>query len=62
MKEMNPLDALRTYCDRCGTQRKAAVSLGISQAYLSDLLLGRREFSPAMLEKLGLRKIVVKAS
>jgi transcriptional regulator with XRE-family HTH domain len=43
-----------------GSQKAAAEALGISQAYLSDLLNSRRNPSPAILDKLGLRETVVR--
>ena len=52
---------LRALLAQHGTQQEAASALGISQQYLSDLLLGRRTFSEAMLAKLGLRRTVVEA-
>lgn len=41
-------------------QKKAAAELGITPQYLSDLLKGRRRFSDSILEKLGLRRAVVR--
>ena len=43
-----------------GSQAAVAQRLGVSDAYVSDLLNNRRSFSDTMLEKLGLRRIVVK--
>lgn len=59
MKEIDPLDSLRRFVAKHKTQGEAADALEISGAYLSDLLKGRREFSPAILERLGLRRAVV---
>lgn len=42
-----------------GNQKAWAVENGISPAYLSDMLLGRREPSPAILRPLGLEKVVL---
>ena len=50
---------LRALLAQHGTQQKTAAALGISQQYLSDLLLERREFSEVMLTKLGLKRVVV---
>jgi plasmid maintenance system antidote protein VapI len=52
---------LRDVLAQHGTQTKAAQSLKISQSYFNDLLAGRRDFSDAMLAKLGLRRAVVEA-
>jgi transcriptional regulator with XRE-family HTH domain len=35
------------------TQRELASELGIAQPHLSDLIKGRRQFSPRILRKLG---------
>jgi transcriptional regulator with XRE-family HTH domain len=61
---MKPVDAtarLRAFAEQYETQEEAARALGISGAYLSDLLRNRRTWSDAMLEKLGLTRIVVEA-
>ncbi len=60
MKSSDPIKALWQVVVVAGTQRAAAEQLHISQAYLSDLLQGRRKFSAAMLAKLGLESVVVK--
>jgi hypothetical protein len=61
MKEIDPLERLRRFVGEHETQRAAADALGISGPYLSDLLNGRREFSEPILQKLGLRRVVVGA-
>jgi hypothetical protein len=61
MREQNPLLILEKYVLKAGNQKKAAAELGISAQYLCDLLAGRREPSDQMLEKLGLRRAIVKA-
>ncbi len=53
-------DVLRAFTLHYGLQRNAAKALGVSPGYVSDLLSGRRDFSEAMLAKLGLRRIVVR--
>lgn len=59
MDETNPRHMLRQLVSQYGTQKAAAMSLGISQPYLSDLMKGRRTFSDKILKKLGLRSVVV---
>lgn len=59
VKIVNPLDVLRLYVGQFHTQREAAEALGITPAYLSDVLHERRLFSKEMLAKLGLERIVV---
>jgi hypothetical protein len=43
---------LREECERAGSQRKWAHAHGMSQAYVSDVLFGRR--SPGALIQIGL--------
>lgn len=59
---INPLIELKEYVATFKTQREAADKLGISEAYMTDLLKGRRGFSNAMLDKLHLRSVVVRAT
>ena len=56
---LEPLTVLRAFVAHCGTQRKAATALGISQAYLSDLLAGHRAIGARLLGQLGLEQRVV---
>ena len=58
----NPADpraALLEFIASQGTQKSAAAALGVSATYLVDLKRGRRGFSDVMLEKLGLRRVVI---
>ena len=61
VKEVDALAALKAHCEKFKTQGDAASSLAVSKQYLNDMLRGRRELSPRLLGKLGLRKAVVKA-
>lgn len=56
-REMDPLKELQAVVARHASQREAAETLDISQAYLNDLLQGNRKFSDAILEKLGLARV-----
>lgn len=40
-----------------GTQQACARQIGISQSYLSDILLGRRRVPPRVLRRLGLQRV-----
>jgi DNA-binding transcriptional regulator YdaS (Cro superfamily) len=40
-----------------GSQRKAAISIGISPSYLRDVLSGRKSVSLGLAAKLGLEKV-----
>lgn len=59
MKRSDPLQTFRAFVAEHGSQKAAAKALGISQVYVSDLLAQRRDFSDQMLEKLGLKRVVV---
>jgi transcriptional regulator with XRE-family HTH domain len=61
VKHVDPLDSLKAFVAEYPSQLAAADALGISGAYLSDLLNGRRNINETMLKKLGLKRIVVKA-
>jgi antitoxin component HigA of HigAB toxin-antitoxin module len=60
MKVVDPVQVLRTFVAKYPSQRAAAAALQVSQAYLSDLLNGRRALSANILSQLGLKQIVVK--
>lgn len=60
MKIVNPTDELLKVIKKHGSQTAAAKALGISDAYLSDMANGRRDLSDAMLEKLGMKRVVIK--
>ena len=61
LKQVDPRTELRrTVRTFYPTQRAAAEALGISGAYLSDMLNGRRDCSEAILKKLGLTSVVVR--
>jgi hypothetical protein len=61
MKQVEPLEALERFIAEHGTRREACMALGITPAYLSDILNGRRGFSENILNALGLQRIVVKS-
>lgn len=61
MKEVNPLERLNAFVAKHKTQAAAAEALDVSRPYLSDIINGRRDFSDQVLEKLGLRRVVVAA-
>lgn len=53
--------ALKQFVSTHATQLEAAAALGISPAYLSDLLNKRRDLSAKILAKLGLKTVVVQS-
>ena len=55
----DPAAVLRAFVAQHPTQTAAARALGVGDAYLSDLLHGRRLFSDVMLAKLGLERVIV---
>jgi hypothetical protein len=58
---MDVIRELEKQVRKAGSQKEAAEALGISAQYLNDLLQGRRGASDNVLEKLGLKRIVVRA-
>lgn len=50
----NPLDRLKAGVKQAGTQSAYAKQLGISLAYLNDVLRGRRAVSDNLAAKVGL--------
>lgn len=46
-------DGIKRQVGYSTTQRMIAVRLGVSDAYLSDFLSGRREVGPSILKALG---------
>lgn len=59
--DVDALARLEAVVKATGTQRAAAKQLGLSQAYIGDLLKGNRTFSDRILGKLGLRRTVIEA-
>ena len=58
-RDIDPGAVLQGFIKAHKTQRAAAAALGISTAYLNDLVHARRSFSRQMLVRLGLRPIIV---
>ena len=50
-------DLLKRACERAGTQGAWAKAHEVSAAYVSDVLLGRRDPGPAICEALGLEAV-----
>jgi transcriptional regulator with XRE-family HTH domain len=57
MNDTQILTKLRERCDAT-SQRAVAGELGISEAYLSDLLHGNRQPGPKVLQALGYKRSV----
>lgn len=55
----DPLQLVKDYVAKAGSQTAAARTLGVSVPYLNDILHGRRKLSDRFLEKLGLTRVVV---
>lgn len=58
-KHIDPAAALKRFRATFNTQAEAAANLNISTAYMSDLLSRRRDCPAWLLERLGLKNIVV---
>lgn len=56
---VDPKKRLDAAIRRTGSQRALAAELGVSQQYVCDLAAGRRPFSDGVLEKLGIRRVVI---
>ena len=62
MKPLSKADLVKMLLQRAkraGSQQALAEALGVTPAYLSDVLGGRREPGPKILAALGLRRRVV---
>ena len=57
---IDPIEQLHIFAKNAGSQKQAAINLGVSQGYVTDLLHGSRSFSPRILRALGLRRIIVR--
>ncbi len=57
--EVNAHGELLKFVDQFDTQKAAAKALGVTPAYLSDLVNLRRDLSEKILRKLGLKRAVV---
>lgn len=60
MKEVDPLEALRAFVAKHPTQGSAAKALGVSEAFVSNMLRGMTPISQIVLSQLGLRRAVVR--
>lgn len=58
MNKQRFVDYLVLLVSRQGSQKDAAQAWGISAAYLTDVLKGRRDPGPKLLKALGIRKEV----
>lgn len=58
MSGHDPIRELRKACKALGSQKAFAARHGLSDAYVSDVLKGRREPGDCILRALGLRKVI----
>ena len=59
LSKAHVLEMLRRKARTAGSQKALAEALGVTPAFLSDVLHGKREPGPTMLRALGLRRVVV---
>ena len=59
---VDPLVVLHSMAKELGGQKQLADKLGYKPPYISDILNGRRDVTDKMLAKIGLRRVVVRAS
>lgn len=55
---IEPARALELAIEKEGSAKNFAFRVGLSEAYVSDVRLGRRPFGPAILLALGLVRVV----
>lgn len=55
---MNVTLILRQHIETAGSQKAAARLLGVSETYISDVIRGRKEPGPSILDPLGLERVV----
>lgn len=53
------LELIKTEVERAGSQVALAVSIGITPAYLSDILNGNRNPSTKLLRHLGYKRVMM---
>ena len=58
MKHTTIPQKLRQWAKQRGSQRTLARELGVSEAYLSDVINGRRDPGRKLLKALGLERVV----
>lgn len=59
LTEQQVISQLRAAASAAGSQRAYAESIGVSEAYLSDVLASRRTPGPKVLAALGLEAVVL---
>jgi len=52
------LSRLKKLCDEAGGQKAWATANGVSQQYVNDVLAGRREPGDAILNAMGIERVV----
>lgn len=59
LTEQDVMDRLRTAVQAAGSQKAYAEKIGVSQSYLSDVLIGNRSPGEKILIVLGLEAVVM---
>jgi hypothetical protein len=59
--DINPRSFLQIYVREFPSQAAAARAMGISRSYLNHILAGRKSFSESILDKIGLKRVLVKS-
>lgn len=57
MKSVDPLQQLKRFVEAHPDQRTAASALGLSQAFLNDILHGKRGVPQRVYETIGIRLV-----
>jgi len=58
IKMHDPYKIFIEYVRQCGSQKKAAKRLGISPAYVNDIMQKRKEISDNVASKLGYLRVI----
>jgi len=59
MTKLELLNHLKKLVEEAGTQKELASRLGVSLAYLNDVMLGRKEPGKKLLAALGVERVVI---
>src|SRR5215471_7956242 len=59
MKNLDPIAELMRACAEAGSKRRWALAHGVTAVYVGDVLAGKREPGPAILDALEIERLVI---